>query len=59
MEEGNYPEEESSRESFETDQKKKPRSEELIIEAKNFFNFNKEDLGESIRKKTNVIYLDL
>ncbi len=58
MEEGNYPEEESSRESFETDQKKKPRSEELIIEAKNFFNFNKEDLGESIRKKTNVIYLD-
>jgi len=58
MEEGSYSEEESSRESFETDQKKKPRSEELIIEAKNFFNFNKEDLGESIRKKTNVIYLD-
>ena len=38
--------------------KKKLKSEDLIIEAKNFFNFNKEDLGESIRKKTNVIYLD-
>jgi len=38
--------------------KKKPKSEELIIEAKNFFNFNKEDLGESIRKETNVILLD-
>ena len=38
--------------------KKKPKSEELIIEAKNFFNFNKEELGESIRKRTNVIYLD-
>ncbi|MGY4884561.1 MAG: minichromosome maintenance protein MCM [Nanobdellota archaeon] len=44
--------------SSEDEQKKKPRSEELIIEAKNFFNFNKEDLGESIRKKTNVIFLD-
>jgi replicative DNA helicase Mcm len=33
-------------------------NEELIIEAKNFFNANKDDLGESIRKKTNVIYLD-
>ena len=42
----------------ESDSKKKPKSEELIIEAKNFFNFNKEDLGESIRKRTNVIYLD-
>jgi replicative DNA helicase Mcm len=56
--ENNYPEEESSRDNFETDQKKKPKSEELIIEAKNFFNFNKEDLGESIRKRTNVVYLD-
>jgi replicative DNA helicase Mcm len=56
--ENNYPEEESSRDSFETDQKKKPKSEELITEAKNFFNFNKEDIGESVRKRTNVIYLD-
>ena len=32
--------------------------EELLIEAKNFFNSHKEDLGESIRKKTNVIFLD-
>jgi replicative DNA helicase Mcm len=58
MEEGSYSEEENSRESFETNQKKKPKSEELITEAKNFFNFNKEDLGESVRKRTNVIYLD-
>ncbi len=58
MEEENYPEEDSSRENFETEQKKKPKSEELIIEAKNFFNSNKEDLGESIRKKTNVVFLD-
>ena len=54
MEDSNYSEEEYS----EAEQKKKPKSEELIIEAKNFFNFNKEDLGESIRKRTNVIYLD-
>ncbi len=54
----NYPEEESAMTISEGDSKKKPKSEDLIIEAKNFFNFNKEDLGESIRKRTNVIYLD-
>ena len=32
--------------------------EELLIEAKNFFSANKDDLGDSIRKKTNVIYID-
>jgi len=36
----------------------KSNHEELLIEAKNFFNANKDDLGESIRKRTNVIYLD-
>ena len=36
----------------------KPKSEELIIEAKNFFDFNKKELGESIRKGHNAIYLD-
>ena len=56
--ESNYSEEGNSRENFDTDQKKKPKSEELVIEAKNFFNFNKEDLGESVRKRTNVIFLD-
>ena len=35
----------------------KSKSEELIIEAKNFFNFHKKELGESI-KKSNIIYLD-
>jgi replicative DNA helicase Mcm len=55
---GNNPEEEYPINTPESESKKKPKSEELIIEAKNFFNFNKEDLGESIRKRTNVIYLD-
>ena len=32
--------------------------EDLIIEAKNFFDSNKRELGESIRKGNNVIYLD-
>jgi replicative DNA helicase Mcm len=55
---GTDPEEGYSKSKSEAEQKKKPKSEELIIEAKNFFNFNKDDLGESIRKRTNVIYLD-
>jgi replicative DNA helicase Mcm len=54
----NNVEEEYPMNASESDSKKKPKSEELIIEAKNFFNFNKDDLGESIRKRTNVIYLD-
>ncbi len=32
--------------------------EELIIEAKNFFNFHKGELGESIRRQSHVIFLD-
>lgn len=59
MEESNYSEEDySEAKNVEDTRKKKPKSEELVIEAKNFFNANKEDLGESIRKKTNVIFLD-
>lgn len=59
MEESNYSEEDySEAKNIEDTRKKKPKSEELVIEAKNFFNANKEDLGESIRKKTNVIFLD-
>ncbi|MDO8467623.1 MAG: minichromosome maintenance protein MCM [Nanoarchaeota archaeon] len=34
------------------------RNEELLIEAKNFFDFHKKELGESIRKANNVIFLD-
>lgn len=34
------------------------RNEELIIEAKNFFEAHKKELGESLRKADNVIYLD-
>jgi replicative DNA helicase Mcm len=38
--------------------RKKSKKEDLIIEAKNFFDFYKKELGESIRKTGNVIYLD-
>jgi replicative DNA helicase Mcm len=34
------------------------KKEELIIEAKNFFDFHKKELGSSLRKSDNVIYLD-
>ena len=40
------------------DKEKKPKQEELIIEAKNFFEFHKKELGESLRKGNNVIYID-
>jgi len=40
------------------DEEKKPKNEELIIEAKNFFDFHKKELGESIRKGNNIIYID-
>ncbi len=36
----------------------KLKSEELIIEAKNFFDFYKKEFGESLRKGNNIIYLD-
>ena len=36
----------------------KPKKEDLIIEAKSFFDSHKKELGESIRKSQNVIYLD-
>jgi len=42
----------------ESQSQERVNNEELVIEAKNFFNANKVDLGESIRKKTNVIFLD-
>ena len=35
-----------------------PKREELIIEAKKFFDSYKEKLGDSLRKGKNVIYLD-
>jgi replicative DNA helicase Mcm len=34
------------------------KSEELVLDAKSFFNAHKEELGESIRKKSNVIFID-
>ncbi|MBU2052631.1 MAG: minichromosome maintenance protein MCM [Nanoarchaeota archaeon] len=43
---------------MEGDNTKKPKREDLITEAKNFFDFYKKELGDSIRKGNNVIYLD-
>ena len=40
------------------EERKKPKSEELIIEAKNFFDAHKKELGESLRKGKDAIYLD-
>ncbi len=34
------------------------KKEDLILEAKNFFDFYKKELGESLKKGKNVIYLD-
>lgn len=34
------------------------KNEELLIEAKNFFDFYKKELGDSLRKGNNVIFLD-
>jgi replicative DNA helicase Mcm len=39
-------------------EKGKSKKEDLIIEAKNFFDFYKKEVGESLRKGLNVIYLD-
>ncbi len=39
-------------------QTNKSKNEELMIEAKNFFEFHKKEIGESIRKGKNVIHLD-
>ncbi len=36
----------------------KSKNEELLIEAKNFFDFHKKELGDSLRKAGAVIYLD-
>lgn len=40
------------------EQTSKSKNEELLIEAKNFFDFHKKELGESIRKGKNTISLD-
>lgn len=49
-------------ESFSTESTKlqndSSKNEELVIEAKNFFDFHKKELGESLRKGNNVIYID-
>jgi replicative DNA helicase Mcm len=43
---------------MESDNPSKPKNEDLIIESKNFFEFHKKELGESLRKGNNVIYID-
>jgi len=40
------------------EQRGKSKTEELIIEAKNFFDFYKKDIGDSIRKGKKTILLD-
>ncbi|VVB79907.1 Minichromosome maintenance protein MCM [uncultured archaeon] len=49
-------------ESFSTESTKpqgdSSKNEELVIEAKNFFDFHKKELGESLRKGNNVIYIN-
>ena len=57
MKDSPEPEVESSSEN-ESKQAHKSKNEELIIEAKNFFDFYKKELGDSLRKANNVIYLD-
>jgi len=37
---------------------RKPRNEDLVIEAKNFFDFYKKELGNSLRKGKNAVYID-
>ncbi|PJC42523.1 MAG: hypothetical protein CO040_03985, partial [Candidatus Pacebacteria bacterium CG_4_9_14_0_2_um_filter_36_8] len=37
---------------------KRNRQEDLLIEAKNFFDSYKKEIGDSLRKEQNVIYLD-
>jgi replicative DNA helicase Mcm len=39
-------------------EEQKSKSEDLIIEAKKFFDFYKKEVGKSVRKGTNVIALD-
>ena len=36
----------------------KPRNDELMIEAKSFFDSYKKDIGESIRRGLNVVFID-
>ena len=40
------------------EQDKRPKTEDLSIEAKNFFDFYKKEIGESLRKGINIIYID-
>jgi len=37
---------------------KKPRNEDLLIDAKNFFDAHKKELGSSLRDKDGVIFID-
>ena len=43
---------------MEEEDQPRPKNEELMIEAKNFFESYKKELGESLKKADNVIYLD-
>jgi len=51
-------EEETPIENAPEQQNSASKNEELLIEAKNFFDFHKKELGASLRKENNVIFLD-
>lgn len=40
------------------EKEKKSKREELVIEAKNFFDFYKKEMGEARKKRTNVLFLN-
>ncbi len=48
----------SFKEKEEVKKNNSSKNEELLIEAKNFFDFYKKELGDSLRKGNNVIYLN-
>jgi len=55
---GKQDDEPSTPDNTQTPESHKHKNEELIIEAKNFFDYYKKELGESLRKGDQVIFID-
>jgi replicative DNA helicase Mcm len=51
-------ERENLKTEIKTPENRKNKNEELLIEAKNFFDFHKKELGHSLRKGNKVVFLD-
>ncbi|MEN7982175.1 MAG: hypothetical protein ABFQ65_01890 [Nanoarchaeota archaeon] len=45
-------------EEFSGESVKKPKNEDLLIDAKNFFDAHKRELGDSLRDSEGVIFID-